>query len=82
MTSETFETIVKGQPCLIIGDGALKFKTLNPKINASYSSKTYYPAAKDMIALAWNKFNMKEYEDLAYFEPFYLKDFQTTPPKK
>ena len=38
--------------------------------------------AKDMIALAWKKFNAKDFEDLAYFEPFYLKDFQTTPAKK
>ena len=82
LTENTFTSIVNEQSCLIIGDGAIKFKTLYPKINASYTSEIHYPVAKDMIALAWKKFNAKEFEDLAYFEPFYLKDFQTTPPKK
>lgn len=82
LTENTFTSIVNEQSCLIIGDGAIKFKTLHPKINASYTSEIHYPVAKDMITLAWKKFNAKEFEDLAYFEPFYLKDFQTTPPKK
>tara|TARA_B110000881_G_scaffold153456_1_gene136362 strand:+ start:98 stop:775 length:678 start_codon:yes stop_codon:yes gene_type:complete len=82
LTENTFTSIVNEQSCLIIGDGAIKFKTLYPKINASYSNEIHYPVAKDMITLAWKKFNAKEFEDLAYFEPFYLKDFQTTPPKK
>jgi tRNA threonylcarbamoyladenosine biosynthesis protein TsaB len=82
LTENTFTSIVNEQSCLIIGDGAIKFKTLYPKINASYSSEIHYPVAKDMITLAWKKFSAKEFEDLAYFEPFYLKDFQTTPPKK
>ena len=82
LTKNTFTSIVNEQSCLIIGDGAIKFKTLHPKINASYTNEIHYPVAKDMITLAWKKFNAKEFEDLAYFEPFYLKDFQTTPPKK
>ena len=82
LTENTFTSIVNEQSCLIIGDGAIKFKTLHPKINASYTNEIHYPVAKDMITLAWKKFNAKEFEDLAYFEPFYLKDFQTTPSKK
>jgi len=82
LTENTFTSIVNEQSCLIIGDGAIKFKTLHPKINASYTNEIHYPVARDMITLAWKKFNAKEFEDLAYFEPFYLKDFQTTPPKK
>ena len=82
LTENTFTSIVNEQSCLIIGDGAIKFKTLHPKINASYTNEIHYPVAKDMITLALKKFNAKEFEDLAYFEPFYLKDFKTTPPKK
>ena len=82
LTENTFTSIVNEQSCLIIGDGAIKFKTLHPKINASYTNEIHYPVAKDMITLAWKKFNAKEFEDLAYFEPFYLKDFHTTPKKK
>jgi hypothetical protein len=35
-----------------------------------------------MVKLAWGKYISKGFETLAYFEPFYLKDFQTILPKK
>jgi len=35
-----------------------------------------------MAALAQQAFEQKRFEDLAYFEPFYLKDFVTTVSKK
>ena len=34
-----------------------------------------------MAHLSFIKYQRNDIEDLAYFEPFYLKDFQTTPPK-
>jgi len=39
-----------------------------------------YPSAKDMIELAENKLANKEFEDVTYFEPFYLKDFVAGKP--
>ena len=74
--------VVKTHPCLIIGDGATKFKSLHPKIKAHFTEEVYYPSAKEMFLLALKRFEKKEFESLAYFEPFYLKDFQTTPSKK
>ncbi len=38
------------------------------------------PSAAAMGSLAWEKFQKGEFEDLAYFEPNYLKAFQTKPP--
>jgi tRNA threonylcarbamoyladenosine biosynthesis protein TsaB len=35
-----------------------------------------------MISLAYDAFIQKRFEDTAYFEPFYLKDFMATVPKK
>jgi tRNA threonylcarbamoyladenosine biosynthesis protein TsaB len=35
-----------------------------------------------MITLAHKAFNNQSFEDVAYFEPFYLKDFVATTPKK
>jgi len=35
-----------------------------------------------MVGLAWQSYQKKEFEDVAYFEPFYLKDFYTTAKKK
>jgi tRNA threonylcarbamoyladenosine biosynthesis protein TsaB len=39
------------------------------------------PIAEDMTALSAKKFEKKQFEDVAYFEPFYLKEFQPTTPK-
>ena len=38
--------------------------------------------AKNMAELSENKWKNKKFEDVAYFEPFYLKDFIATKPKK
>ncbi len=82
LSRDSFKELLKDQTVLVLGDGAQKFKELNPEINAVFPSEIFYPKAVDMIPLAWEKFNSQAFESLAYFEPFYLKDFQTTPPKK
>jgi tRNA threonylcarbamoyladenosine biosynthesis protein TsaB len=73
--------IVTSRPCKVIGNGAAKFENLSPKLKASFDSEVY-PSASDMSQLAWEKFQQHKVEDIAYFEPYYLKDFQTTPAKK
>ncbi len=81
LNSESFLDIVASNTCLVIGNGAAKFEGLSPKIKAIFDCELY-PSASDMSQLVWEKFKKNEVEDIAYFEPFYLKDFQTTPPKK
>lgn len=39
-------------------------------------------SAQFMCNLAWEAYNKKQFENVAYFEPFYLKDFIATVPKK
>ncbi|MDA8596563.1 tRNA (adenosine(37)-N6)-threonylcarbamoyltransferase complex dimerization subunit type 1 TsaB [Flavobacteriaceae bacterium] len=41
-----------------------------------------YPSSRELGQLAWHKFQQKDFEDVAYFEPYYLKDFRVTPSKK
>jgi tRNA threonylcarbamoyladenosine biosynthesis protein TsaB len=82
LAKDSFLEVVKEKPCVILGDGAQKFKELTPQINAYFPIHTQYPNADDMSALAWKKYTKNEFESLAYFEPYYLKEFQTTPPKK
>jgi tRNA threonylcarbamoyladenosine biosynthesis protein TsaB len=82
LSRDSFKELLKDQTVLVLGDGAQKFKELNPEINAVFPSEIFYPKAVDMTPLACEKFNSQAFESLAYFEPFYLKDFQTTPPKK
>lgn len=82
LEAQSFYDLIGDSPCLVFGNGASKFKTLQPKINAHFTETVSYPSAEDMSRLAWLEFQKKNFEDLATFEPFYLKDFQTTTPKK
>jgi len=59
---------------VFFGDGSSKCKSLINSKNAIFLDGIY-PSAKNLGAIAFNSFISKDYEDLAYFEPFYLKDF-------
>ena len=60
---------------LFIGDGAKKAQEILNLPNAEFKSDIY-PSAKGLIKKSVEKFNQKDFENTAYFEPFYLKDFQ------
>ena len=70
-----------GKKILFVGDGAKKAKEILQLPNAEFND-TIYPSAKYLIKKAFEKYNHKEFEDVAYFEPFYLKDFQGVKKKK
>lgn len=77
----SYEDILKDKKMLFFGDGAGKCKeTFAHQPNAIFLDDNL-PTAMNMIALSEKKFNDKNFEDLAYFEPFYLKDFVATKPK-
>lgn len=57
------------------GDGMNKCKSILSQLNHAGFIEGVVPSAKDMVALAYAKYQNKEFEDVAYFEPFYLKDF-------
>ncbi|MBI9066424.1 MAG: tRNA (adenosine(37)-N6)-threonylcarbamoyltransferase complex dimerization subunit type 1 TsaB [Salinivirgaceae bacterium] len=63
------------------GDGALKCKGLVNSENAIFLNDIY-PSAKFMAFLAETAYKNNTFKDVAYFEPFYLKDFVATIPKK
>ncbi len=64
-----------------LGDGAEKCKTVITHKNAVFVDEQF-PSAEQMSALSYHKYLNSEFEDVAYFEPFYLKDFVVTPAKK
>ena len=43
--------------------------------NLIFSSNSTFPSAKEMASLSYQRFNSSEFEDIAYFEPDYLKEF-------
>jgi len=59
---------------IFFGDGALKCEEIINHTNAKFMNGIY-PSAMNLGILANAKFENKDFEDLAYFEPYYLKDF-------
>jgi tRNA threonylcarbamoyladenosine biosynthesis protein TsaB len=57
-----------------IGNGVSKFRSICDHPNAQFNERAL-PSAKEMVALAFSKYKAGDTEDVAYFEPFYLKDF-------
>lgn len=78
---ETSYLEYQGKKILFVGDGALKAKDILQHANAEFNG-TIYPSAKYLLNKAVEKYNRKDFEDVAYFEPFYLKDFQGVKKKK
>ena len=77
---DSFADYLEKGPVLFIGDGALKCQDVITHPNASF--KETWPLASNMAALAEKAFNEDRFEDLAYFVPFYLKDFVATVSRK
>ncbi|MFH6970446.1 tRNA (adenosine(37)-N6)-threonylcarbamoyltransferase complex dimerization subunit type 1 TsaB [Flavobacterium petrolei] len=65
-----------------VGDCADKCKPVLTKENHVFLEEIVYPSAKEMSAISFEKFKINDTVDVAYFEPYYLKDFMITAPKK
>jgi len=61
-----------------IGDCQEKCKTVLTATYFHFLPEIVFPSAKEMSALSFEKFTKNDFEDVAYFEPFYLKDFLIT----
>ncbi|MCP2037238.1 tRNA (adenosine(37)-N6)-threonylcarbamoyltransferase complex dimerization subunit type 1 TsaB [Chryseobacterium sp. HSC-36S06] len=66
---------------IFVGDGASKAQEILQLSNAEFNANVY-PSAKYLVKKATEKFNNSQFEDVAYFEPFYLKEFQGVKKKK
>ena len=64
-----------------LGDGAHKCKEIITHKNAVFVDDKF-PSAKEMALLSYDKYQKSDIENVAYFEPFYLKDFVVIPEKK
>ena len=78
--AESFAEELSAGPVLFVGDGALKCRAVLTHPNARFLEA--WPFAGDMAAVAQAAYDEKRFEDLAYFEPYYLKDFIATVSKK
>jgi universal bacterial protein YeaZ len=71
----------KDKKVIFVGDGAKKAKEILQLPNAEYND-SIYPSAQYLIKKTAEKIKEKDFEDIAYFEPFYLKDFHGVKKKK
>ena len=58
-----------------IGDSNEKVQSVLTKSNFVFLDAIQYPSAKEMSNISYQKYLEKDFEDVAYFEPYYLKDF-------
>ncbi len=66
----------------LIGDGAEKCKVMLQGGKFLYHDQILFPSANEMSQMSFEKYKISDTVDVAYFEPFYLKDFMMSVPKK
>lgn len=80
LDENSFEEYLNEGKVYFIGNGVAKTKELITHVNAVFV-KGKLPSANDMSQLAYQKYKKSDIEDVAYFEPYYLKDFIAIKPK-
>ena len=77
---KSFNQVLTERKVIFFGNGSDKCKTIIQHSNAIFH-EGFLPSAMDMAALSQQHYLEKKFMDVAYFEPFYLKDFVDTVPK-
>lgn len=72
--NNSFDEFISKSSCHFIGDGAEKSEPVFKRDNTKFTPNIY-PSAKVMAQFVEQAFISQKFEDTAYFEPFYLKDF-------
>ncbi|WP_163710090.1 tRNA (adenosine(37)-N6)-threonylcarbamoyltransferase complex dimerization subunit type 1 TsaB [Mangrovibacterium lignilyticum] len=78
---QAFLSDLDSQKLLFFGNGADKCSQIISHPNATFIPNIF-TSAQFMCKLAWKAFQNEQFADLAYFEPFYLKDFIAGKPRK
>lgn len=78
LTAESYSEMT--EDLYIIGDCQEKCKTVLTKDHFNFLQQIIFPSANEMSSLSYDKFLKNDFEDVAYFEPFYLKDFLFSKP--
>jgi tRNA threonylcarbamoyladenosine biosynthesis protein TsaB len=80
ITEQSFQEIE--ETIYFVGDCADKCKQVLTNKNFIFLEHFKYPSAKEMSSISFKKFRTNDVVDVAYFEPYYLKDFMMTTSKK
>ena len=71
----SFTNLLEDNRIVFFGDGAVKCRDVLGKNNNALFITGFVNSAADLTKKAFEKFKNKTFEDVAYFEPYYLKDF-------
>ncbi|SIT94909.1 tRNA (adenosine(37)-N6)-threonylcarbamoyltransferase complex dimerization subunit type 1 TsaB [Pontibacter indicus] len=82
LDEQSFQEELARQPIIFFGNGAAKFKRLMEGNANALFIDSIQPSAKPIGELAIVKYEEQAFEDVAYYEPFYLKDVYITSPTK
>jgi len=80
ITENSFDEL--DEKVTFVGDCAEKCKAVLTKPNFVFQEKIIYPSARQMDVLSFEKLQKNDFVNVAYFEPYYLKDFMVTTSKK
>ena len=80
ITENSFESIT--EPVYFVGDCTEKCQSVLVKPNFVFLKEIKFPSSKEMCTISFAKFQQSDFVDVAYFEPYYLKDFMITISKK
>jgi tRNA threonylcarbamoyladenosine biosynthesis protein TsaB len=81
INEDSFSDIPESKEIILFGDGAAKCKGIIRRKNI-YFADDFRISASHMQKPVYQAIDNKDFEDVAYFEPFYLKDFITSIPRK
>ncbi|MBW3546004.1 MAG: tRNA (adenosine(37)-N6)-threonylcarbamoyltransferase complex dimerization subunit type 1 TsaB [Bacteroidetes bacterium] len=79
--AQSFGQELEQQPVYFFGDGAAKCKPLLGSHQHAHFIEGLVPSAIPVGAMAYQRYLAGQFEDVAYFEPVYLKEFQGSKPK-
>lgn len=79
--ADTYQEWLDERPVYFFGDGAMKCRDVIQHPNAHFLPDIE-PLAKNMFPLAEKRIALEQFEDVAYFVPFYLKNFVAKLPRK
>lgn len=79
---DAFKELLSKRKVIFLGDGAAKCKEILERHPNAIVLENRVSSASQSGNIAWKKFQAEEFEDLVTFEPFYLKNFVATLPKK
>lgn len=74
LSEESYLEFLEKSKVIFLGDGSDKFAQICKHPNAIFV-ENQFPSAEKMAKLASEKFENQQFENVAYFEPFYLKNF-------